>query len=594
MPGSTTRISYSTDGKPFAYRPLLPSISDDGRYIAFVAPFTFEEIQQASPVRKRYNSVFVRDTIAGTTKLVSVPSGSSPLADSVGVALLIDPLPNLAISGNGRYVAFASDAPNLVTGDTNNSTDFFVRDLVTQITTRISVDSNETQAQYDREPTNTLSFAASGVAISQDGRYIAFSSNANNLVPGDTLAESTDIFVRDMIAGTTEVVSTNSYGAFSTSPFRSATKPAISGDGRYIAFTAVGSDFVAGDANSEIDVFVKDRVTGTTTRVSTDSSGNQGLRRLNANNLGLPAADDPSISADGRYVAFQSSFNNLVPDDTNEFIDIFVKDQATGITTRVSVDSNGNQANGNSYDPDISADGRYVTFASAASNLVDGDVLGAPDIFVHDRWSRTTTRVSVNSEGMQAMAGFAGTKSFSPTISGNGRFVAFVSNAANLVNDGFATNTEHIFLRDTRSGELLPPGQGSSDNDTLIGNAGNITLSAGAGNDVLVAGRGQQKLIGGAGQDQFVFRQLDHKPDRILDFELKQDKIVVTQLLDRFTPKRYKGNPIKDQYVQFFKRGSNTLISFDKNGDRNGGIQSLVIVEDITITQLKNRNNFVF
>jgi hypothetical protein len=588
MPGSTTRVSYSTNNRPFGFRPLFPSISDDGRYIAFMAPFTFEEIQRASRVTKQYNSVFVRDTVKGTTTLVSVPLGSSPLANSVNNTLLID-APNLAISGSGRYVAFASDSPNLVDGDTNDSTDFFVRDLILGTTTRISVDSNENQARYDREPTNRLSFAASGVDISQDGRYIAFSSNANNLVSGDTLPESTDIFVRDTIAGTTEVISTRSNGAFSASQFRFATEPAISADGRYVTFIAVGSDFVPGDTNNEPDVFVKDRVTGITTRVSTDSNGNQGIDLINADSLGASAVENPSISADGRYVAFRSSFYNLVANDTNQLNDIFVKDRLTGITTRVSVDSKGNQANGTSYNPDISADGRYVTFASAASNLVDGDVLGAPDVFVHDRLSGTTSRVSVNSQGMQAMDGFGGTKSFMPTISGDGRFVAFVSNAANLVNDGFTTSTDQIFLRDTRSGEPLP-NQGG---DALTGNSGNGTL-VGGGNDVLIARTGRQRLTGGAGEDQFVFLKLDKQPDRIIDFELGQDKIVLTRLLDRFTPKSYQGNPIKDQYVRLFRRGSSTLVSIDRNGERKGGLQALVIVEEISIAQLRNRSNFLF
>jgi Tol biopolymer transport system component len=209
-------------------------------------------------------------------------------------------------------------------------------------------------------------------------------------VSGDTLPESTDIFVRDTIAGTTEVISTRSNGVFSASQFRFATEPAISADGRYVAFMAVGSDFVPGDTNNELDVFVKDRVTGITTRVSTDSNGNQGIDLINADSLGSSAVEDPSISADGRYVAFRSSFYNLVANDINQLNDIFVKDRLTGITTRVSVDSNADQANGTSYNPDISADGRYATFASAASNLVDGDVLGAPDVFVHDRLSGTT------------------------------------------------------------------------------------------------------------------------------------------------------------------------------------------------------------
>lgn len=590
MAGTTRRISYSVDGTPFGFQPTLPAISDDGRYVAFVAPFFYEEIRQASRVTEQHNSIFVRDTVANTTTLVSVPLGSSPLADSGGFAFIIDPFANVVISGNGRFIAFASDSPNLVVGDTNNGTDFFVRDLVAGTTTRISVDSNENQAQYDSDATDYITFAAGGVALSQDGRYIAFSTSANNLVPGDTLPESTDVFVRDTVAGTTEAISTTSSGAFSTSQFRFATQPDISADGRYVAFTAIGSDLVPGDTNSEPDVFVKDRLTGTTTRVSTDSQGNQGVRTLVS--LGL-AVTKPAISADGRYIAFGSSFNNLVPNDTNGVSDIFVKDRLTGTTTRVSVGSGGIQANGSSYDPAISADGRYVTFTSEASNLVENDLLGAPDVFVHDRLSGTTTRISVNSAGMQAMDGFLGTESVLPTISGDGRFIAFVSNAANLANDGFATNTNQIFLRDTRPGEPLP-NPSIPAGDTLTGTPENTTVVAGNRDDVLIAGKGRQKLRGGAGRDQFVFRQLDKRPDRILDFEVGQDKIVLTQLLDRITPRNYKGNPIRDQYVQFTRRGTNTQINIDVNGRRDGRSQTLVTVEDVSLAQLKNRNNFIF
>jgi hypothetical protein len=152
-------------------------------------------------------------------------------------------------------------------------------------------------------------------------------------------------------------------------------RAAISADGRYVAFMSWASNLVPGDTNGSADVFVHDLQTGATTRLSVDSDGNQG----NGDSW------NPAISADGRYVAFQSWASNLVPGDTNGSADVFVHDLQTGATTRLSVDSSGNEGNDESYDPAVSADGRYVAFESLASNLVPGDTNDEWDIFVHDR-----------------------------------------------------------------------------------------------------------------------------------------------------------------------------------------------------------------
>ena len=580
MAGTTLRVSYDSNGKPFGFRPAGPSISADGRYVAFAAPVVFRETQQASQITKFYNSVVVRDTVAGTTVLASAPLGDSPLADSVSGAYG-DGGGNLALSGNGRYVAFASSSPNLVAGGNNASVDYFVRDLTANTTALVSVDSNEKPASYANDAENGLGLGTGGVAISGDGRYVAFTSKAINLVPNDTNGQE-DIFLRDTVAGITERISTDSQGN-QTRFVGNSLRPAISADGRYVAFQSIASNLVAGDSNIDYDIFVKDRLTGITTRVSTDSSGAQGVQTRDFE-TGSVGAISPSISADGRYVAFQSRFSNLVAGDSNGYNDIFVKDLLTGQTRRISTDSNGNQANGSSYDAKISADGRYVAFASAASNLVNDDILGAPDIFLKDLQTGLTTRISVNSAGMQAMDGYLGTQSYSPSISADGRFVAFVSNAANLANDSFSTRTDQLFLRDTRADQPRP--------------ASPVTASGGSSgtssNDTLVAGKGRQILTGGAGQDRFVFRRLDRRVDRITDFEIGQDKIVMTQLLDRITPKRYKGNPIQDGYVRFSRRGVNSLISLDRNGERGGGLQPLVLVEDISVKALRQSSNFLF
>ena len=170
------------------------------------------------------------------------------------------------------------------------------------------------------------------------------------------------------------------------------------------------TNLVAGDTNGVRDVFVHDRQTGATTRVSVNSSENQG----NAESLA------PSLSADGRYVAFASSASNLVTGDTNATSDVFVRDRQTGATTRVSVSSSGTQGNNSSREPSFSADGRFVAFTSQADNLVTGDSNGFADVFVHDRQTAKTTRVSLDGNGNQWAS-----DSDSPSISGDGRFVAY-------------------------------------------------------------------------------------------------------------------------------------------------------------------------
>jgi Tol biopolymer transport system component len=532
MPGSTSRISYNPAGGMFDLLSIIPAISGDGRYVAFVSSVLYPENKQASIVPTYRKDVFVRDTLTGTTSLVSATlDGTSPLADSVGDNFIGG---NIAISGDGRYVVFASDSAKLVANDNNFSTDFFVRDRLTNTTRIVSVDSNERQAQYDSDTANSLSTAGrGGVAISADGRFIAFASNAFNLVPNDTNKQD-DIFVRDTLTGTTEIVSTDSQGNL-TQAIGSSTEPDISDDGRYVVFQSISKNLVPDDTNITFDIFVKDRQTGKTTRVSTDSAGRQGTYVTDAD-IGV-GASNPSISGDGRYVAFRSRFNNLVPGDTSGFGDIFVKDLQTNQTRLVSTDSAGNPSNGTSYDPVISSDGRYVAFASAASNLVENDVLGAPDVFLKDLQTGITTRISVNSQGMQAMDGLFGTKSSRPSISADGRFVAFVSNGANLVNDGFERKTDQVFIRDTRANEPKPIG--SPGNDTLTGTP-NGALVTGAGNDTLIAGKGKQTLTGGAGRDHFVFSKLDRQIDRITDFAPRQDKIILTTLIDRLFSKRYR------------------------------------------------------
>lgn len=207
-------------------------------------------------------------------------------------------------------------------------------------------------------------------SLSADGRFVAFESNATNLVAGDSNG-FTDVFVHDRQTGATTRISVSSAGLQGDLP---SYKPKISDDGRFVSFNSIASNLVAGDTNGTSDSFVHDRQTGTTTRVSVDSAGVQG----NRNSL------ETAISGDGRFVAFNSEATNLVTGDTNAQFDVFVHDRQTATTTRVSVDSAATQANRNSVIPAISADGRFVAFESEATNLVTGDTNNSADVFVHD------------------------------------------------------------------------------------------------------------------------------------------------------------------------------------------------------------------
>jgi Tol biopolymer transport system component len=287
----------------------------------------------------------------------------------------------------------------------------------------VSVDSDGSEGDGD-------SFNPS---ISADGRFVAFHSVATNLVAGDTNAGS-DVFVHDRLTGTTERVSVDSSGAQSSGQ---SSFPSISASGRFVAFASTSTDLVPDDNNSQNDVFVHDRQTGTTERVSVDSAGTEG------NSLSF----FPSISADGRFVSFASSASNLVGSDNNGSQDVFLRDRQTDTTERVSVSSGGSEGNAFSVRQTISADGRFVVFQSAATNLVGDDNNGADDAFVHDRLTGLTMRVSVDSAGGEATGGH----SEYPSISADGRFVAFESGATNLV-AGDDNAVADVFVHDRRLG----------------------------------------------------------------------------------------------------------------------------------------------
>lgn len=283
-------------------------------------------------------------------------------------------------------------------------------------------------------------------AISADGRYVAFMSGAGNLAPDDT--NGRDVFLHDRESGATELVSVATDG---TQADRPAANPSVSGDGRYVVFDSEAANLVANDLNQASDVFLRDTVAGTTTRVSEASDDSEG------------AGDSvtPSISANGRYVTFTSLASNLVPGDDNDDRDIFLKDLQTGVTELISVSSDGEQGNfasgGIAAGPGrVSADGRYVVFGSFANNLVPDDGNQADDAFIRDRELGITERVSVSSSGVEGES-----HSMHPDVSDDGRFVVFDSLSEDLVEDDVNSWTD-VFCRDRQTGETFiisrPPG----------------------------------------------------------------------------------------------------------------------------------------
>ena len=402
---STSIVSVDAAGNPGDRWSSYVSISADGRFIAF-------ESNATTLVPGDTNGtwdIFVRDLQTGTTERVSVAStGAQANGSSDGPK----------ISADGRCVVFTSFATNLVAGDTNGVRDVFVHDRMTGTTERVSVSSSGAQA-------NNGSLNGD---ISADGQIVAFSSTATNLVPNSPFG-SDCVYVHNRATGATLDVSVSSGGvpANGGCDFGS-----LSADGQIVVFGSNATNLVEGDTNGTADVFVHRLPLGTTELVSL------GVADAQANDNSGACG----ISSDGRFVVFTSRATNLVPGDTNQSEDVFVRDLLLGATERVSVGAASAQGLGDSHRALISAHGRFVSFTSTAPNLVAGDTNGQEDVFVRDRLLGVTERESISSTGAEGNG-----ESWMLSISSNGRYVAFPSGSTNLVaND--TNGWDDIFLRD--------------------------------------------------------------------------------------------------------------------------------------------------
>src|SRR3954469_4027461 len=370
----------------------------------------------------------VAATAVGTTgftytTLVSGPNGS----DAASAATTL-PSNFPTVSGDGRYVAFLSPASNLVSSDVNGQTDAFVRDVVTNTTSLLSV-TGTVQANGP----------SMGVVAAADGRHFGFTAGASNLAAGDGNSNA-DVFVRDTVAKTTTMISVTPAGASGNS---ASAVEGLSSDGRYVVFDSLATNLVDGDTNAVSDVFVRDVTTGITTRASVGSTGQQ-----------LAAeSTDADISATGRYLAFVTRSSGVVPGVGNGATQFYVRDLTTGAVSLASRTPAGAPGAGDARAPSVSADGKIVVFESAAADLVAGDTNGVPDIFRYDANTGSVTRISVGPGGAQADGANSLSYPQHKGVDDAGCHAVFQSDADNLVANDLNV-TGDVFVWDCSDGTV--------------------------------------------------------------------------------------------------------------------------------------------
>ncbi len=473
-----------------------PEITPDGHYVAYITTFT------NNSRNPNIAGVFVSDLVAGTTTLVSSNLFITNYFGIAGYNLSY----NLAISDNGQFVAFETltnasggngviQRYNLQTGFTDivctnaiavQTTPFFrdldmtpdgrfiafvvnpnfnyslgyypnssvyVWDAQTATTTLVSCDTN------NAAPTNSFSYQP---AIDSSGQFVVFLSSATSLTT-NAVAGDFHLYLRDLLAGTTTLLDADTNGFGFPKDFMNPAR--LTPDGRYVAFDCTGEmpatnvynqpyaianrSLVPNDNNHAYDVFVRDLTTNTIELVSVRQPA---LPSQTPGGSGAAAIF--SVDTGGRFIAFASAANSLVPNYTNLYRSVFVQDLVSGTNLLVSADTNGlANAGGMSSDPSISSDGRYVVFASSASNLTPGDnksttATAAQDVFLRDQQTGITTLISTNATG----PGPGNGDSYSPIISADSRYILFRSKAGNLTSTPFSYGLENLFLRDLQTG----------------------------------------------------------------------------------------------------------------------------------------------
>ena len=445
-------------------RESVNTISEDGRYVLFTSGSS-----DLGPTDTNGNpDLYLRDRQAGTTELISINAAGTDSGNGNTFAG--------TMSDDGRYVVFTSSSDDLVANDTNGNNDLFIRDRQSGTTTMISRNLSATNGGDDD---------AQNFSITPDAAFIVYTTLASDMVANDTNVGN-DIFLYDRVAGTNTLISRNASGDAGNDGSDISGHQCISDDGRYIVFTSDASDIISGDTNGFADAFLYDTTTSTYTRISTvagdDTTGGNGetgnpvisgdgsrivmwtlasdlvtsvpdtnmdsdyisylvatgeKALVTPNASGTAAASGgsnrsgPRLSDDGRYFAWESSMQDLTSDtNVGTDNDIYLRDLVNGVTTLVSINASGTAScNAQNDDVQLSANGRFVTYESSCTDLTtDSDINAAKDTFMYDSQDGINYLLSVSTAGGSTGDAF----SYDPLISPSGQFIVFDSGASDL------------------------------------------------------------------------------------------------------------------------------------------------------------------
>jgi RTX calcium-binding nonapeptide repeat (4 copies)/WD40-like Beta Propeller Repeat len=458
--GPVTLLSTSGAGVKGNATSSAPAISTDGSTVAFTSASTnLYQFDIDSHV-----DVFVKDVATGAIDLASrATSGTKANGDNA----------NVALSRDGRWVAFQSEATDLDPADTDTTPDVYVKDTLLGDLTLVSAST----AGIKGDGTS----GDRSIDISRNGNRVVFDSDSTNLHPAHP-ANGQDVYMKIVSTGKLVIVSRTSTGGVST--WGGGQEPSISDSGKKVAFESFAADMHPDDPDHVEDIYLKNVGTGDLTLVSTSTAGVKGDG----------TSQDPDLAGGGNKVVFTSYADNLDPADTDALPDIYAKDLRTGELTLVSTSDDGVKGNGASFFPAISGDGKRVTFASESTNLDPADTDPGTDIYVKDLTTGDISMVSASPDGVD---GFP--SSYHSSLSGRGALVAFDSTASNL-DAGDHDSIQDIYVKQPIMCSII----GTSGDDTLTGTSGDDVICGRAGNDVIKGKGGDDVLYGEGGDDTLI------------------------------------------------------------------------------------------
>ncbi|MBN2839770.1 MAG: cell wall-binding repeat-containing protein [Coriobacteriia bacterium] len=440
--GSVYRVNVAYDGGLANGEGALGlAVSEDGRYVVFAS--SASNIVEGD-ANGRYD-IFWRDMVAQHTELVNVTVTGGFATE--GAINYVDMTPD------GRYVVFGSSDTQLLPNDTNMSFDVFVRDMVSEETTLVATTSEGAQANWG-------SFDGS---LSDDGRFVAFTTEAYNLFPDDENWRQ-DVIVKDLRSGETTCVSMAYDGGNGNGH---SFYPTMSGDGSKVAFVSYATNLVPDDVSAEANLFIRDLDTGEIERVDATTSGGESSTGVDFNYCDMDYT--------GRFVAFMSRQTDIVDVEVGPDSQVYLRDTESDETTVVARALDGGPPDGQCYYPSMSSDGRWVSFVGYATNLVEDDTNGWTDVFLRDMHSDTIERINYNEDGEQLDL-----PASDQVLSGDGSAVVFNSTATNIVEPYATGSIGHIYLR-IFAGANTPPIASADAYETPYG----VPLVVGAGQGVL-------------------------------------------------------------------------------------------------------------